>query len=161
MRLRRSHAAHMNECHFYERIWYVAHMNEACHTCEWVVAHMNASHLIYNKDKRQDSHISKMHDSFWVAFFVSFIGLFLQKRPMQNIVSFIGLFLQKRPMITHIKNATQKESRRTYESVSSLWMDVLCLTYECVTSQYAWVMSHTWRNLILYITKIRDTTHKD
>ena len=49
-----SHVTHINEpCHTYEwvmsHIWmsHVTHMNEPCHTYEWVMSHMRMSHVTY------------------------------------------------------------------------------------------------------------------
>jgi len=49
-----SHVAHMNEsCHTYEwvmsHIWmsHAAHMNESCHTYEWVMPHIWLSHVTH------------------------------------------------------------------------------------------------------------------
>ena len=111
-----SHGTHMNEsCHTYEwvmlHIWisHVTHMNESCRTYEWVMAHI------------------------WMSYV----------RTYEWVMSHIWV-----SHVTHMN-----ESCHTYEWVlSHIWMShVTRMNESCHT--YEWVISHVWMSLVTHMNE--------
>jgi len=47
-------------------MWYVAHMNGSCHTCEWVMSHIWMRLIVYTKRIKDKTHKDYKCDSQWV-----------------------------------------------------------------------------------------------
>jgi len=116
-----SHVAHMNEsCHTYEwvtlliRMSHVTHVNESCHTYKWVMSHIWMSHSTHMNESRHTfewvmSHIEWVKSHIWM----SHVTHMNESRHMYRWVT-------SHTWISHVTH--MNEPRHTYRWEPSTWM---------------------------------------
>jgi len=130
------------------------HMNESCHTYEWVMSHIWMSHDSFLKKKEtvqgtlwniSVSHVTHINESCCTCEWV-------RSRIWTSHVTYTNEFCHESKdtyewVMSHIWTSHvthMNETCRTYEWVMSyIWMShVTCIHESCHT--YEWVMSHKW-----------------
>ena len=132
---------HVNEsCHTYEwvmsHLWtrHATHMNESCHTYEWVVSHIWMSHVTHMNES--------CHTYEWVM-----SHIWMRYGTYMNDSLQTHEWVMSRIWMRRVCRNTEEpvHSRHIWLSRVSIYMNESCHTYE-------WVMPHIWMS---------HTTHMD
>jgi len=149
-----SHVTHMNEsCHTYEwvmsHIWmsHVTHINEPCHTYQWVMSHIWMSHVTHKNEPCHTyewvmSHISMSHATHMNEPFHTYEWVMSH---IEWVMSHIWMIHATYLLRQHI--ATQTKHGNTWKN-SHIYISHFTQRYLCVSFYHATLvfMPHTSRD---------------
>jgi len=143
-------------------IWmsHVTHMNESCHTYEWVMSHIWMGHVTHTNES---CHTESCHTYEWV---MSHIGMSRVTHRNESchtykrVMSHIGMsHVTQRNESASFLGVTSHERVPTYEYVEHIYTYKSIRLYSCETLSRRtreWVKSHIWMS---HVTHTNESCH--